>query len=84
MESAPITVEKLAERLKTQYEESPKNEQVVNIHLFGIKYGEIIKKYNYSASKIIELADLNKSYKTELSKGIKLSKFVKLKNEHND
>lgn len=84
MELEPITIEKLAEILKNQYEESLKNEQVVNIHLFGIKYGEIIKKYSYSASKIIELSGLNESYKTELSKGIRLSKFVKLKNEYND
>ena len=37
MELEPITIEKLAEILKSQYEGSLKNEQVVNIHLFGVK-----------------------------------------------
>ena len=40
---------------------------------------EIIKRNNYKPIEIIRLAEMNKSYNTELSKGIKLSKFVILK-----
>lgn len=73
------TIEEFAEILKTMYEDAPKKEQVVNIHLFGIEYGEEIIKAKFSASKIINTSGLKKSYITELSKGVKLSKFVTLK-----
>lgn len=58
------------------YEDAKNNEQVVNIHLFGIKYGDIIKKNGFPVSKIVEKAGMRKSYNVEVSKGIKLSKFV--------
>lgn len=74
-----MNLEELSLKLKEMYEEAPKNEQVVNIHLFGIEFGELIKRNNYRVSQIIELAEMKKSYAVELSKGIKLSKFVKLK-----
>lgn len=74
-----MNLEELSLKLKEMYEEAPKNEQVVNIHLFGIEFGELIKRNNYKVSQIIEIAEMKKSYAVELSKGIKLSKFVKLK-----
>ena len=74
-----MKIEELSELLKDKYENAPKNEQVVNIHLFGIEFGEIIKKHNYKVSEIIKLAEMKKSYNVELSKGIKLSKFAKIK-----
>ncbi|MNL00460.1 hypothetical protein D3C87_1208940 [compost metagenome] len=64
--------------LKDKYENAKENEQVVSIHLFGIEYGDIIKKYNYKISEIIKQAEMKKSYSTELAKGVKLSRFVKL------
>lgn len=74
-----MKIEELSELLKDKYENAPKQEQVANIHLFGIQYAEIIKKNNYKVSELIRLAEMKKSYNVELSKGIKLSKFVKLK-----
>ena len=74
-----MKIEELSEKLKDMYENAPKKEQVVNIHLFGIQYAEYIKKHNFRISKIIGNAGMKKSYAVELSKGIKLSKFVKLK-----
>jgi len=72
-----MNVEDLSEILKDMYENAPKKEQVVHIHLFGIKYAEIIKKNNFRIAELIEKAGMKKSYKIEISKGIKLSKFVK-------
>ena len=40
---------------------------------------EIIKKNNYKTSELIKLAEMKKSYNVELSKGMKLSKFVTIK-----
>ena len=74
-----MEIEKLSEILKDKYENAPKQEQVVNIHLFGIEYAEIIKKKNFKVSEIVKLAGMKKSYNVELSKGIKLSKFVTIK-----
>ena len=74
-----MSIDELSLKLKEMYENAPKSEQVVNIHLFGIMFGDIIKRNKYSVAQIIELAEMKKSYNVELSKGIKLSKFVKLK-----
>jgi hypothetical protein len=50
---------------------------VTNIHLFGIKYGALIKESPYSIADILKDADLPESYKTEVNKGIKLSDDIK-------
>ncbi|MBP8850452.1 MAG: hypothetical protein KBG80_07840 [Breznakibacter sp.] len=65
--------------LKEMYDNAPKNEQVANIHLFGIKYADDIKREGFKATEIIRTSGLQKSYSVELSKGMKLSKYVKLK-----
>ncbi|TAJ13774.1 hypothetical protein DMA11_07785 [Marinilabiliaceae bacterium JC017] len=52
------------------------NDSVAQIHLFGIKYGPLIRRENISVAKLIELSGLNDSYVTELNKGIRLSKYV--------
>lgn len=74
-----MNLEELSTILKDMYDNAEPKEQVVNIHLFGIKYADIIKNNNIKISKIIEAAGMKKSYAVEVSKGIKLSKFVKLK-----
>ncbi|MBN2396344.1 MAG: hypothetical protein JXC36_07780 [Candidatus Atribacteria bacterium] len=78
-----MSIEELSQKLKEMYEYAPKNEQVANIHLFGIEFGEIIQRNNYRVSQIILMAEMKRSYCIELSKGIKLSKFVKLKSSIN-
>ena len=57
----------------------PNGEQVAHIHLFGVKYGELITKNHLSIKEIIAEAGIKTSYHSELSKGIKLSKYVELK-----
>jgi hypothetical protein len=44
MELKYFTIEELSSKLKDKYDNAPEKEQVANIHLFGIKYGEVIKK----------------------------------------
>ena len=48
---------------------------------FGIKYAEVIKSHSYTAAQIIREAGIKKSFSAELSKGIRLSKFVIIKKE---
>ncbi|MDD4643380.1 MAG: hypothetical protein PHG99_07790 [Erysipelotrichaceae bacterium] len=76
MKGIEMTENQLAEILKDMYEKAPKGEQVVHIHLFGIKYADIIRENKYKVSDIIKMSGLHESYATELSKGIKLSAYV--------
>lgn len=65
--------------LRQLYDNAPRNEQVTMIHLFGIKYGEIIKANKIKAADIVREAEMNDSYKTEISKAINLSKYACVK-----
>jgi len=71
-----MELQELGRILKEMYETAPSKSMVAMIHLFGIKYAEEIKNCSCSNIEIIEEAGLNKSYKVELSKGIKLSEYV--------
>lgn len=65
----------LAHILRAMYDEEVKNRLGVGaIHIFGIKYGKYIIENNYSVSEIIDLTHLQRSYTTELSKGINIYK----------
>jgi len=65
--------------LKEMYKSAPEGEAVTMIHLFGIKYAEIIISSEFTAREIVTEAGLNDSYATEVRKGIKISRYVKLK-----
>ncbi|WP_075983675.1 HTH-like domain-containing protein [Bacillus massilinigeriensis] len=70
----------LGKILKTMCDKAPQGYKVANIHLFGVKYASTILKNNYNVNEIIAAAGLNKSYATEVSKGVKLSRYVIPKN----
>ena len=71
----------LGEILRKMYDNAPRNEQVLMIHLFGIKYGGIMEENGFKSADIIKAANMNESYKTEVSKGIKLGKYVEIKKD---
>jgi len=54
MELKYFTIEELSSKLKDKYDNAPEKEQVANIHLFDIKYGEVIKKHNYKAGLVVQ------------------------------
>lgn len=57
-----------------------KNEKVVSIYIFGIEHAAEIKKLGRSGIKdVIKQSGLHSTYNIELSKAIKLSKYVNLK-----
>ena len=70
-------------KLYELYNKAPKNEQVAMIHLFGIKYGKLIKGNGIKISDIIEASGISSTYATELNKGVKLSNYVCIKDEIN-
>ena len=71
-----MTENDLGRKLNDMYENAPDGYKVTQIHLFGVKYADVIKENDFRVSEIIKISGLNESYKTEVSKGIKLSKYV--------
>jgi 5-methylcytosine-specific restriction protein B len=74
-----MTKADLAQKLNNMYYNAPKGEKVSMIHLFGIKYSEEIKESNASTKEIAKAANINESYGTEISKGVKLGHYVDIK-----
>ena len=66
----------LGEVLHDMYFNSKDGEAVAMIHLFAVKYAEEIKASGESMKAIANAAGIPESYGTEISKGVKLSKFV--------
>lgn len=74
-----MTKEELGAKLKDMYANARQGEKVTMIHLFGIKYGEIIRENNYSFKEIAQKAQISEKYATEINKGANLSKYVQVK-----
>lgn len=72
-----MTTKELSDILEEMYKSAEKNEKVTMIHLFGIKYHSQIKEVGIK--NIIEQSGIYSSYHTEISKGIKLAKYVTAK-----
>lgn len=65
--------------LKSMYENAAKNDALTQIHLFGIKYANEINHNNYKATDITKASGIKSSFATEVSKGMRLAKYVELK-----
>ncbi len=74
------TTHELIETLREMYESAPKDDTVTMIHLFGIMYHKDLQNSNVSKKDIAEKATGNQSYQTEINKGIRLAKYVEIKN----
>ena len=74
-----MTKEELGLELNNLYTNAKNGEKVLMIHVFGVKYADEIKSSKYLVKDIIKSANINESYVTELNKGIKLAKYVKIK-----
>ena len=72
-----MKLEDLGRTLSKMYNEAPKGEAVAMVHLFGIIYAEQIKTNRFSTKEIAIEAEISVAYGTEISKGVKLAKYVK-------
>ena len=68
--------EKLSRILNSMYNNAPDGDKVAMIHLFGIMFANEITQNGLTPASITEGAEINSSYSTEVSKGMKLSKYV--------
>lgn len=73
-----ISKKLLGQKLRDMYDFT--DNKALIVHLFGIKYAEIIRANGYNAREIIETAGLGYGYQSELQKGMKLAKYVEIKN----
>ena len=74
-----MTITELGTILNAMYNNVPMEDSALMIRLFGIKYAAEINKDNHSAEEIIKASGISELYLYELSKGIKLSKYVNSK-----
>ena len=71
-----MTLQQLGEILNQMYLGSEEGEMAAMVHLFGIKYAKEIRDCGASMKAIAKAAGINESYGTEISKGVKLSRWV--------
>ena len=73
-----MTTGEAAVILRRMYERGRRLGEVSSyLHLFGIKYADELG--NLSLSEVVKRADIPSSYPTEIYKGMKLSKYVEIK-----
>ena len=61
------------------YDNAPDGDTVAMIHVFGIKYAEEIRISDTNPRQIAESSGIPASYVSEISKGVKLAKYVTLR-----
>lgn len=73
-----MTLMELSGILRQMYENAPSGESTTMIHLFGIKYSKEIKDADFTPKDILKSAGMPESYQTEISKGVRLAKYVRM------
>ena len=72
-EKSKYTAERLGNILKKMYENAEENFKSASIHMFGIEYAPYIID-NVSLKEIVNIAGINDSYRSEITKGINIYK----------
>ena len=72
-----LSVEQLGQILSKMYDDPDAASKTTGIHIFGIKFGKIIKKNGYSPASIITAAGLSENYQVELGKGLRIYESLK-------
>lgn len=73
-----LTVQELANILKEMYNTA--QNRTTGIHMFGIKYAELIKNKGYTALELVKASGIGDNYHVEVSKGIRIYESI-LNNE---
>ena len=67
----------LAQSLRAAWEQAPRGDVVVRIHLFGIENAAALE--GISLAGLVEEAGVPKPYATEIHKGMRLAEYVTLR-----
>ena len=71
-----LTITDLGHILRKMYDEAIGG-KVSAIHMFGLKYGAIIKTHDYSIAEIIRVAGISTTYNVEVNTGISMYRVIK-------
>ena len=71
-----MNINELGLILGKMYSDAPKGDMVAMIHLFGVKYVREIKAVDGSCKDIAIAAGISDNYEAEISKGVRLAKYV--------
>jgi hypothetical protein len=74
-----VTLHQLGQKLNEMYFGADDGETAAMVHLFGIMYAKDISDLGASMKAIAKAAGICESYGTEISKGVKLAKYVTVK-----
>lgn len=74
-----MTQNELSNKLKIMYDNAPKGEKAVTVHLFGIQYANELSDKNITIKEVVKAAKVPNSYYVEVAKGINLARYVKIK-----
>lgn len=75
-------IKELGAILNEMYNNASQGEKVTMIYLFAISHAKEIQQNNYSVAEIVRYSGISQSYKIEVSKGIKLKKYVEIGNKN--
>lgn len=72
-----MTLDEAAKILRKMYDHGyASKEQSTQVHLFGIKYADVLD--GMPLKEIASRAGISEAYQTEIRKGMKLSKYVRV------
>lgn len=80
-EDHKYTLEELAAILSEMYNDPKVVNKTTAVHMFGLKYGDVIKEQNIAATNLVTMANINSSYHAEVSKGVRIYESI-LNNEY--
>ena len=71
----------LAGILWEKYQGASRNEAACQVHLFGIQYAGVLRECSWPLREIVKESGIGMGYLSEVNKGIKLARYVQLKEE---
>jgi 5-methylcytosine-specific restriction protein B len=75
-----MTINELGAALSNLYHNAPNGDKVAMIHIFGIKHAKELTATRFNKVQVAKTAGIPESYFVEINKGIKLAKYVAIKN----
>ena len=76
-----MTPQELATILSRMYLDALHNETTTMIRLFGIRYADEIRHCGGPVTEIVRLSEVSDSYHAEVSKGMRLARYVSLRTD---
>lgn len=74
-----MNIDQLGLALRSMYDSAPRGEKTTMIHLFGITYADDIRAAGVTGAEVIRASGIKPSYQTELHKGVRLARYVRVR-----